>query len=96
MKLSTIHRAGIFLPVSVIDHTSSCRSQKQCQWIAMKDHFIPRCKFCKPCFYIIKNTGNIKQQTQYDIDHVGQVLYKYAKMCHDRTASEREQKQGSA
>ena len=34
----------------------------------MKDHFIPRCKFCKPCFYIIKNTGNIKQQTQYDID----------------------------
>ena len=60
----------------------------------MKDHFIPRCKFCKPCFYIIKNTGNIKQQTQYDIDHVGQVLYKYAKMCHNRTASEREQKQG--
>lgn len=45
-------------------------------------------------FLHYKNTGNIKQQTQYDIDHVGQVLYKYAKMCHNRTASEREQKQG--
>ena len=68
-----------------VDQAVTGGSQQKRNRVSLSDIIVVRCR--EPVHDIPEYTGQIKQETQHNVQHIGKILYKYTIVKKKTTAS---------